>query len=110
MFGQIGPLEIALVLIIALIVFGPKRLPELGKSLGKGLNEFREGMSNLGNDDDDEDEDLDEADGEQAVLPPAQNVDPDDPAVHEITEEERTVVAEQDAETVDAEVVPERRD
>jgi sec-independent protein translocase protein TatA len=112
MFGQIGPLEIALVLIIALIVFGPKRLPELGKSLGKGLNEFRDGMSNLGNDDDDDDddEDLDEAAKEQATLPPGENVDPDDPAVHEITDKERTVVAEQDAETVDAEVVPERRD
>ena len=48
MFGQIGPLEIALVLIIALIVFGPKRLPELGKSLGKGINEFRDDISNLG--------------------------------------------------------------
>ncbi|MDQ2699852.1 MAG: twin-arginine translocase TatA/TatE family subunit, partial [Actinomycetota bacterium] len=35
---NIGPFEIAIVLIIALIVFGPKRLPELGRSLGKGLN------------------------------------------------------------------------
>ena len=38
---NIGPMEIGLVLIIALIVFGPKRLPELGKSLGKGISEFR---------------------------------------------------------------------
>jgi sec-independent protein translocase protein TatA len=38
---NIGPLEIAIVLIIALVVFGPKRLPELGKSLGKGIQEFR---------------------------------------------------------------------
>lgn len=38
---NIGPMEIAIVLIIALIVFGPKRLPELGKSLGKGIREFR---------------------------------------------------------------------
>jgi sec-independent protein translocase protein TatA len=37
---NIGPMEIGLVLIIALIVFGPKRLPELGKSLGKGISEF----------------------------------------------------------------------
>jgi sec-independent protein translocase protein TatA len=34
-------MEILVVLIIALIVFGPKRLPELGKSLGRGINEFR---------------------------------------------------------------------
>lgn len=38
---NIGPMEIAIVLIIALIVFGPKRLPELGKSLGKGIQEFK---------------------------------------------------------------------
>jgi len=38
---NIGPMEILVVLIIALVVFGPKRLPELGKSLGKGITEFR---------------------------------------------------------------------
>jgi sec-independent protein translocase protein TatA len=38
---NIGPMEILVVLIIALVVFGPKRLPELGKSLGKGISEFR---------------------------------------------------------------------
>ena len=41
MLGNIGPLEIIVVLIIALVVFGPKRLPELGSSLGKGIREFR---------------------------------------------------------------------
>ena len=54
MLGNIGPLEIAIVLIIALIVFGPKRLPELGRSLGKGIREFRGSISG---DDDDEDGD-----------------------------------------------------
>lgn len=39
--GNIGLPEILIVLIIALIVFGPKRLPELGRSLGKGIREFR---------------------------------------------------------------------
>jgi sec-independent protein translocase protein TatA len=52
MLGNIGPLEIAIVLIIALIVFGPKRLPELGRSLGKGIREFRSSIG--GRDDDDE--------------------------------------------------------
>jgi sec-independent protein translocase protein TatA len=42
---NIGPMEILVVLIIALVVFGPKRLPELGKSLGKGINEFRGSIS-----------------------------------------------------------------
>lgn len=41
MLGNIGPMEIVVVLIIALIVFGPKRLPELGRSLGKGIREFK---------------------------------------------------------------------
>jgi sec-independent protein translocase protein TatA len=41
MLGNIGPLEIIVVLIIALVVFGPKRLPELGRSLGRGIREFR---------------------------------------------------------------------
>jgi sec-independent protein translocase protein TatA len=39
--GNIGLQEIVIVLIIALIIFGPKRLPELGRSLGKGIREFR---------------------------------------------------------------------
>jgi sec-independent protein translocase protein TatA len=42
---NVGPLELAIVLVIALIVFGPKRLPELGRSLGKGIREFRGSLS-----------------------------------------------------------------
>ena len=38
---NVGPLEIAIVLVIVLVVFGPKRLPELGKSMGKGIREFK---------------------------------------------------------------------
>jgi sec-independent protein translocase protein TatA len=38
---NVGPMEIGLVLIIALIVFGPKKLPDLGHSLGKGIREFK---------------------------------------------------------------------
>lgn len=53
---NIGPLELAIVLIIALVIFGPKRLPELGRSLGNGIKEFRNSVSR--SDDDDEDEDL----------------------------------------------------
>jgi sec-independent protein translocase protein TatA len=52
---NVGPLELIVVLIIALIVFGPKRLPELGRSLGRGIREFRGSVS--GEKDDDEDED-----------------------------------------------------
>ena len=42
---NVGPMEILVLLIVALIVFGPKRLPELGKSLGKGVREFRGSIS-----------------------------------------------------------------
>lgn len=45
MLGNIGPLEIGIVLIIALIVFGPKRLPELGSGLGRGMREFKESVT-----------------------------------------------------------------
>jgi sec-independent protein translocase protein TatA len=48
---NIGPLELAIVLIIALVVFGPKRLPELGRSLGRGIREFRGSVSGDRDDD-----------------------------------------------------------
>ena len=50
---NIGPLEVAIVAIIALIIFGPKRLPELGKSLGDGMREFKASISGENEDDDD---------------------------------------------------------
>jgi sec-independent protein translocase protein TatA len=53
---NIGPLELIVVLIIALIVFGPKRLPELGRSLGRGIREFRGSIS--GDKEDEEDKEL----------------------------------------------------
>ncbi|RME45104.1 MAG: TatA/E family twin arginine-targeting protein translocase [Chloroflexi bacterium] len=46
MFG-LGPAEVILVLIIALIVFGPGRLPEIGQALGKSIREFREASSEI---------------------------------------------------------------
>jgi sec-independent protein translocase protein TatA len=52
---NVGPLELAIVLIIALVIFGPKRLPELGKSLGNGIREFKSSVT--GSDDDDDSDD-----------------------------------------------------
>ncbi len=40
-----GPLEIIVVLVIVLIVFGPKRLPDLGRSLGRGMREFKDSVT-----------------------------------------------------------------
>ena len=51
---NIGPLEIAIVLVIVLLIFGPKRLPGLGKQLGTGMREFKESIT--GKDKDDEDD------------------------------------------------------
>jgi sec-independent protein translocase protein TatA len=53
-FNNIGPMELIIVLVIALIVIGPKRLPEVGKSLGRGMREFKDSLSGDSRDDDDE--------------------------------------------------------
>jgi sec-independent protein translocase protein TatA len=59
MFSNIGPMELAIVLVIALIVLGPKKLPEVGKSLGRGMREFKDSISGDSRDDE----------PEQAALP-----------------------------------------
>ena len=48
-----GPLEIGIVLLIVLIVFGPKRLPDLGRSLGSGMREFKDSITGNHKDEDD---------------------------------------------------------
>ncbi len=48
-FG-LGPLELGLILLVVLILFGPKRLPQLGKSLGKTMKAIREGVDGDGDD------------------------------------------------------------
>jgi sec-independent protein translocase protein TatA len=53
---NIGPLEIVVILIVALVIFGPKRLPELGRSAGKGIREFKNSVT--GKDDDDDEDDV----------------------------------------------------
>jgi sec-independent protein translocase protein TatA len=47
----IGPMELIIVLVIALIVLGPKKLPDAGKSVGKGLREFKDAITGGGTDD-----------------------------------------------------------
>ena len=57
-----GPLELVVVLLIALIVLGPKRLPETARSIGKGMREMRDALS--GHDDDDDEDEV-----EDPILP-----------------------------------------
>lgn len=52
---NIGPLEIGIILVIVLIIFGPKKLPDLGRSLGSSIREFKGGIGG-GSDDDEKDE------------------------------------------------------
>jgi sec-independent protein translocase protein TatA len=61
---NIGPMELVLVLAIALIVLGPKKLPEVGRSIGNGMREFRESL----NGERDRDRDFDEDDDERPAL------------------------------------------
>jgi sec-independent protein translocase protein TatA len=64
----IGPLELVIVLVIALVIFGPKRLPDLGKSLGTGMREFKDSITGKSDDDD-----------EPSALTPAPTDDPAKP-------------------------------
>jgi sec-independent protein translocase protein TatA len=47
MFGSIGMPELVIIFVIALIIFGPRKLPELGRSLGRSINEFKRASNEL---------------------------------------------------------------
>ena len=47
MFGSLGFQEIALILVLALLIFGPRKLPEIGRTLGRSLGEFKRATSDL---------------------------------------------------------------
>lgn len=51
MFNQVGPLEIIVVLGIVLLIFGPKRLPQAGRALGKSMREFKDSVTGTHKDD-----------------------------------------------------------
>jgi sec-independent protein translocase protein TatA len=53
---NVGPMELIIVLVIALIVLGPKRLPEAGRSIGRGMREFKDSLSGDSRHDDDDDD------------------------------------------------------
>jgi sec-independent protein translocase protein TatA len=74
MLGSVGMPELHVIFVIALIVFGPKRLPELGRSLGQTINEFKKGASALR---DKVDEEI-ERDNQRQQAPPAIQVNQPD--------------------------------
>ena len=47
MFGNLGAVEIILILLVVLILFGAKKIPELAKGLGKGMSEFKKGLKDV---------------------------------------------------------------
>jgi sec-independent protein translocase protein TatA len=55
-FSSFGPTELIIVLVIVLLIFGPKRLPGLGRSLGSGMREFKDSITGNKDDRDDDDE------------------------------------------------------
>jgi sec-independent protein translocase protein TatA len=46
-FGNLGPLELLMILVIVLVIFGAKRVPEIGASIGKGIREFKRNISDV---------------------------------------------------------------
>ena len=51
---SIGPMELVIVLVLALLILGPKRLPEAGRAVGKGMREFKDSITGASADDEDE--------------------------------------------------------
>lgn len=74
----------AIVLIIALVIFGPKRLPDLGKSLGKGMREFKDSLSG------DKDDDDEQAELEVAASQPQPVDDDGEPVEAEVVADNRS--------------------
>jgi len=68
-FFSVGPLEIAVLAVIALLVLGPQKLPEAARSVGKGMREMRAAMSSAASFDDEDDEELEEEDEEDETVP-----------------------------------------
>ena len=85
-FQSVGPTELLIVLVIVLVIFGPKRLPGLGKSLGSGMKEFKDSVT--GKADRDLDEDDDDRKQANAALGRADDASPVDGEV--VDERERT--------------------
>ena len=96
---NVGPLEIAVVLIIVLIIFGPKRLPELGQSMGRGIREFKSSISG--------DKDKDSPEEQRRALESSQKVQATQSQQPQAVAGDAS--AEKHAEPVEGEVVTENK-
>jgi len=88
MFGSIGMPELIIILVIALIIFGPRKLPELGRSLGKSINEFKKASNELRSTLEEEisaEEQKDRARAAASTPPPAATPPPVEPTVSRAT-------------------------
>jgi sec-independent protein translocase protein TatA len=94
----IGPTELIIVLVIVLLIFGPKRLPSLARSMGTGMREFKDSIAGKGDDDAD--------DRQQRAAGTTALGRPDEPATTTPAKPAGAVAAEGQA--VDGEPVPER--
>jgi sec-independent protein translocase protein TatA len=91
---NVGPLEIAVVLVIVLIIFGPKRLPELGQAMGRGIRQFKGSLSG--------DDDKDSPEEKQRELEASQQAQASQPQPPQ-------AAAESPAEPVEGEIVSENK-
>ena len=95
MFGSIGMPELIIILVIALIIFGPRKLPELGRSLGKSINEFKKASNELRSTLEDEirvEEQRDRVAATAAATPPAATPPPVTPPHAEAETVSRTPI------------------
>ena len=65
-----GPLELMVILVVALVFLGPQRLPEVARSVGKGMRELKDSLAGIGDDDDDDAYTADELEEERPTAKP----------------------------------------
>jgi sec-independent protein translocase protein TatA len=103
---NIGPLELVVLLVIVLLIFGPKRLPGLGRQLGSGMREFKESITGGSRSDDDRDGEAGDRDAFGRRLDPADPADRAEAGARSATTEPEVVTGDVDP----GERPPARRD